>query len=580
MHQIREKPVIAVHDKQEKLVPVMTYVYGLSRPRAISAMLSFLSMCHDDCSRNVRLPDVLSAEDEALCMSLLDEVIDKYLRVKKLPKTTHAKVVKTVFNIMKKMRRESLEFLRNRFLAVCGEQSYSIYWEKIGQAGCFEDVSRLLGSLPGAMQRTRFVDCAIFIIALTVFYGCNDAFHARLALLEEKLKAKYSGGFPFDRIGLCLWPLDFPFVQEEDSREDPDEHLALLGAARSINPDVRVQVCAGSLLWSRDIIAWLTDDYEAYVKSPRTDVYSRFGRGALNEGGNIVTGNAREKFILVAQGPLSDSETAVDFYYAMFDRDIKVYTLPDGFLWSRDPETGKDLLLDSIHIDTVINVVPGDCTVDGRPKIILDPYYYKSVNKDAEFVRFLDEQRVPEADIVIVDERELYLNLPNFSVLIGRDGGKKLLFNKDRGHTLPRLGLKPDAVVQPAIEITKMASCFGSIRCATAMLPLKYVKDKVPLKISISKKLSPETKKTVTDMLLTSIRTAQTLSKLWVSEVVVDVNQKENTSREFDEFSRTAYIFPAPAQAADPEVCGRVVNEQLTDFCRELSKRLGIRIDP
>jgi len=81
-----------------------------------------------------------------------------------------------------------------------------------------------------------------------------------------------------------------------------------------------------------------------------------------------VTGAAREKFIFVAQGPLFDDEASIDFHYEMFNRDIRVYTVPDGFLWSRDPVTGKDLLLDSIHIDAVINVVHARFTLDGRMK--------------------------------------------------------------------------------------------------------------------------------------------------------------------------------------------------------------------
>jgi hypothetical protein len=337
-------------------------------------------------------------------------------------------------------------------------------------------------------------------------------------------------------------------------------------------------VCTGSLVWSRDIIAWLTDDYDCYAKSAGSDVFSRFGRGALNEGGNIITGTAKDKFILVAREPLSDNEAAVDFYYEMFNRDIKVYTLPDGFLWSRDPETRKDFVLDSIHIDSVINVVPAWCTIDGRLKIIVDPCYYALIKSDGDFVRFLNEQHIPAADIVIVDERELYLNLPNFSVLSGPEGENKLLFNKDKGLTIPRLTLKPDVLVQPEIEITRMASCYGSIRCATAMLPSKYVKDTCPLKINVSKKLSPETKKIVLAMLQKGKRNAQTVSKLWVSKINILVGPKEN-AWEFDEFSRTAYIHLTPAQAADPEAGGRAVNDHLSAFGHELSRRLGIAPD-
>ena len=89
-----EKTVIAEHAQQEKLVPVLTYVYGLTRPKAISAMLSFLALCHDVCCRNMRLPDLLTAEDEKSCMSLLDKVIDAFLRVENLPETTQAQIGK------------------------------------------------------------------------------------------------------------------------------------------------------------------------------------------------------------------------------------------------------------------------------------------------------------------------------------------------------------------------------------------------------------------------------------------------------------------------------------------------------
>ncbi|MGB7567637.1 MAG: hypothetical protein WBM07_07250 [Chitinivibrionales bacterium] len=570
-----EKTVIAEHAQQEKLVPVLTYVYGLTRPKAISAMLSFLAMCHNDCSKNnTRLRDLLTAEDEKSCMSLLDKVIDAFLRVENLSETTQARLVKTVYKIMKKLQGKNLNFLRDRFITLCGEHSYETYWKKIERAPDFEAIERHMNAALSVMQRKRFVDFSIFFIAFVFLYGCGEAFYERLSLLEEKLKAKYGSGFPFDSIGLCLWPLDFSFVQDEEDEAEKCEHRALLKATRAVNPDVKVLACVNSLLWSRDVIAWLTDDYDLYAKSAGNTINSRFGRGALNEGGNIITGMAKNKFILVAREPLSDNETAVDFYYEMFNRDIKVYTLPDGFLWSRDPETGKDLLLDSIHIDSVINVVPAQCTIDGHLKIIVDPYYYASSRKNPEFGRFLIEQRIPDADIVIVDERELYLNLANFSVLFGPEGERKLLFNKDKGLTIPRLKLKADALVQPDIEITRMASCYGSIRCAATMLPLSYVKDTRRLKITFSKGSLPETKKMMKDLFHKGTRNAQTLSKLWVSKIHVRADQKE-PAWEFDEFSRTLHIALTPAQAAEAVA----VNDILNDFGEKLSKRMGIVLD-
>jgi hypothetical protein len=570
--------IIAEHKNREELVPVLTYVYGLSRPRAISAMLSFMSLCHTDFTRNVRLSNVLSAEDETSCMSLLDEVIETYLRIENLTLTVQDKLGKTVYKILKKLHGENLDFLKKRFVTVCGAACYLSYWKRFEQASCFKDISLYMTNMLSAMQRKRMADFSIFFIALTILYGCGDAFYERLALLEEKLKIKYHGGFPFDRIGLCLWPLDFSFVQDdEDVDEKYDEHRALLKAAQTINPGVRVQVCVDSLLWSRDITAWLSDDFDVYAKSDNAEGYLRFGRGALNEGGNVITGTAREKFVLVAQGPLSDNEASIDFHYEMFNRDIRVYIMPDGFLWSRDPVTGKDLLLDSIHIDAVFNVVPARYTLDGKLKIIVDPYYYAVIKENAEFGRFLKEQNVPGNDVVIVDERELYLNLPNFSVLCGRDGEHKLLFNKDKGHTLPRLNLRADLVVQPDIEITKMASGFGAIRCATAMLPLSYVRDSCALKIKISNKFPAETKMMIKDVLQKDNKNEQILSKLWVSKVFVRVDQEEETW-EFDGFSRTMHMTLTPAAAA-PGAVHRSVCDLVADFARKQSQCLWIHFD-
>jgi uncharacterized glyoxalase superfamily protein PhnB len=164
-------------------------------------------------------------------------------------------------------------------------------------------------------------------------------------------------------------------------------------------------------------------------------------------------------------------------------------------------------------------------------------------------------------------------------VLHASGSGKKLLFNKDRGFTLPRLKLKADLVVQPEIEILKMASFFGSIRCAVTMLPPLYVKDGCPLKINISKGFSPETKNVIKDLLNKNGRHARVLSRqLWVSKVFVCVDQKGN-SWEFDEFSRTMYMTVSPDQASDPGECCHVVNDLLRDLGGKQSQCLGTNLD-
>jgi hypothetical protein len=172
----------------------------------------------------------------------------------------------------------------------------------------------------------------------------------------------------------------------------------------------------------------------------------------------------------------------------------------------------------------------------------------------------------------------LCLNLPNFSVLFGTDGEPKLLFNKDKGHTLPRLKLRADLVVQPAIEITKMASCYGSIRCATNMLPSSYVKNDCPLNIKVSNGFLPETNKMIKDQLQKGKPNALILSKLWVSRIFVRIDQKENTW-DFDEFSRTMYLSVSPDGAADLVECCRAVNDLVADFGEKQSQCLGINLN-
>lgn len=137
--------------------------------------------------------------------------------------------------------------------------------------------------------------------------------------------------------------------------------------------------------------------------------------------------------------------------------------------------------------------------------------------------------------------------------------------------------MKADLLVQPDIEITKMASCYGSIRCATTMQPLSYVKDTCPLKINVSNKLPPETKKMIKDLLHKGKHNARTLSKMWVSKIAVQVDQKES-AWEFDEFSRTVYMTLTPDDAQPGAVC-RAVNDLVADFGGKQGQHLGINPD-
>ncbi len=560
----------------DKLVPVVTSVYGIARPKAMGAWLSYLSICRRDCAADVRLETMLSPEIESRCESHLDRAIEQYVKIESMPQPVLGEMARTIVSVLKSLSSRSRAFLRGRCAEICGAGALAGYWDVAERAGTSEELSNQLHAGRGAMELRKLGDFYEFVFALAMLYGSTERFRSRLVFLSDQLKNKYAADFPFGRLGLYLWPIDFSFVEnEEDSGAAPDENLAILSAVSSINPGVRVQVCAESQLWARDILAWLDDDFSCFVKPDEAGPQARYGRGALSEGGNIITGKARDRFVLVAQGPLSSISAEIDFYNDLFFRDIRPYTLPDGFLWARHPATGEDMALDSVHIDTVINVVPAACTLDNLPKVLVDPFYLTAVRENPEFVRFLNEQDIRSDDVIEVDKSELFLNLPNFSVLLMPAGEPRLLFNKDRGLTLPRLNLRPGTLVQPGIEITAMAAMFGCIRCATNMLPQSYFKDGSEVSSVVAHECSPEAGTAVRGFLKPGAPLTLALSKQFVKRVEV---RTAATAREweFDDFSRTAYVYVRPDEAGSAEKCMQAVRDHGFDIAKALSERQGI----
>jgi hypothetical protein len=567
-----EKTIIIDRDAGEKLVPVLTYVKDLSETKAISAWLLFLSNCHADCAAKIRFDNPLSEDLQLRCTKVLDKAMKCFITVSSSLFLDKSELSAMVHEIIKSMSEKNKAFLSDRFISICGKKSFDEYWAKFERADNADDISKLVSSPLSSRELIKRAEFCVFFIALAFLYGCGDAFRARVDFLEEKLRVKYGDAFPLNRMGLSLWPLEFSFVQNiEETRRN--EHNALLKALRTINPEVKVQARVDTLLWSRDLIAWLDDDYGPYVTFENKDRENRFGQGLLNEGGNIITGKGKGKFVLIAQSAFSDAFAQVDFQHELYMRDIQVYTLPDGFIWARNPETKKDTIIDSIHIDAVINIVPSECTTDNRLKIIVDPYYYGLIKNYPEFKRFLSGQEVLESDVVIVDESELYLNLPNFSVMLDPSGQKKLLFNKDKARTLPRLRLKPGLLVQPEVEITNMASFAGCIRCAVNMLPSSFVKDGCSLTKSIPEDFQADNKAEIKELLDENGPVAKKLSKLFVSEICFKILYCE-TPWEFDEFTRTAFIYLTPDQATNAKMSREIISKQLDDLARDVQKRL------
>ena len=340
-----ETPVVIDFNKQEKLVPVLTYVNGLSHEKAVSAWLNFLCVCHTDYTNNIRMPHGLSPDDEALCVPLLDICIKNYAEIKPWTPQQRLSLISFVYKYVRGSSGENRLFLHDRLRAICGERVRQKFWGIYEEASGFEEIAHAMEESLSTLQAKNMADFSIFLIALLCFYGASNDFRGRIAAVEEKLKTKYRSPFPVERLGLYLWPLDFSFVQEETPPTLFSEHHALLTAVRSINPDVRVRACVDSLLWSRDMIAWLDNDYGSYARNagegPRNDAQRNFS----SEGGSIVMGRAVDNFVFVAKGAFSDPFSEVAFYGELDKRNIKAYSLPDGFIWARNPETGADKIL-------------------------------------------------------------------------------------------------------------------------------------------------------------------------------------------------------------------------------------------
>ena len=222
----------------------------------------------------------------------------------------------------------------------------------------------------------------------------------------------------------------------------------------------------------------------------------------------------------------------------------------------------------------MINIVPSDLTIDNKPKIIVDPYYYKLIVNEPEWKRFMEQQSMSDEDIVTVDKRELYLNLPNFSVLPDLRGQNRILFNKNKGYTASRLKFKDGIAVQPEMEIIAMASFLGSLRCATNMLPRSLVKKCPAATIKTPDNLPTGKAGEIIGFLQSDAAMLQNLSELFVSTLIIQI--RDNGSPwEFEEFTRSAYLYLSSDQLFNSETWSNVLKQALRGLIEELSRWLG-----
>jgi hypothetical protein len=573
-----ESITIADRSAADNLVPALTCVYGIANPDSVSSWLSYLSTCRHACANNIRFSNVLTPTLEASCEVHLKRAIERYVGIESASVAILAEAEKTTVALLQTLPKDSVAFLRDRFMEICGDKAKLEFWDPLEHAAISAQPQVLASHACGGCAVQHRTNAYTFIMSLAMLYGSSEVFRQRFTLLSGQMLTKYDNILSQDILGLYLWPIDFSFVESgTPARRENVEHLALLAAVRLVNPDVHVLTCANEQLWARDVIAWLDNSFAGFIAPLTGDFRERYGRGEVCEGGNIVTGKARDNFVLVAQGPLAVVNAEIEFYADLYMRDIRAYTLPDGFLWARNPRSGANVALDSIHIDTVINVVPADCTLDNRMRIIVDPCYFAAVKNNPEFQRFLSEQEVRNAEIVIVDETEQHLNLPNFSNMLTPDGQQRLIFNKDRGCTLPRLNVRPEVLVQPSTPIVSMASMFGCIRCATNMLPQSFVKSGCSVSVQVDKSCGPLVDEAADAVLQKDSPVINASSRQWVKRIEIRVDSA-GPAWEFDEFSRTAYICLRPDEVVGEGKCSQGIAERTAAIVKWLSEWQGIEV--
>jgi hypothetical protein len=330
-----------------------------------------------------------------------------------------------------------------------------------------------------------------------------------------------------------------------------------------------------SRVWIRDSFAWLDEDYRLFLQQNHTQVSLSHYKGGLYEGGSIIAATAQSKFILVSQEVIGAELAIAKLAVESKKHGIAVYGLPGGFAWTRNTHTNQDTMLDSIHIDTVINIIPGYCTKDGRNRILIDPYYYEMVKNDDEFKRLQKEQGFFWDDIVIIDRSESYLNLANFSTIVSRNGDQKILFNKDHGRTLPRLNLKKEILVQPGIEIVNISAFNGGLRCITNMCPRSQIKKGNSVLITVSRSVPKQTEAAIMILFLNKKKLLHTLARTWVASLQVRYHSK-GSSYEFDDLNQIISINLGREKIYNPREACMYIQRSIKETCEQIRKKMDL----
>jgi len=147
----------------------------------------------------------------------------------------------------------------------------------------------------------------------------------------------------------------------------------------------------------------------------------------------------------------------------------KTYQLPGGYTTLRLPASkglSEDVLLETMHIDNIIAVIPGNFVMDGKPLFLIDPRYYKELTENpklkGEFQSLLEEQELKDR-VVVIPEEEAHLNVANLA-FVGADSKFIMMNNaKKTIDLLVEKGLERKKVI--TVDVHEMHAFRGSIGC-------------------------------------------------------------------------------------------------------------------
>lgn len=216
--------------------------------------------------------------------------------------------------------------------------------------------------------------------------------------------------------------------------------------------------------WPKDMNACVLDTdgrVKAYVRNLPSEAQEQ---GCfIGEGGASVPGPG---FTIFSDSV--DSAQIKNFKSSAFGTSY-TYQFPSGYTTLRLPAQERNVLLETMHVDTVMAVIPGSYAKDRKPILLVDPDYYKEVSENprykAEFQRLLEEQGLKNR-VVVIPEEEVHLNPANLAFVRGE---REFILMNDAKKTIEMLvekGLEKDRIITAHVE--EMHAFRGGIGCCVS----------------------------------------------------------------------------------------------------------------